>query len=112
MASIKHVAAAGGESKWDAQRQEDCAPQNKHRQENPPPQALVDALKRDPVTGAAAFAPGDAPEKDVGGLAFDPATVKGHFVAMRAALVDFYEGKDTLEKVLRPYPGTPEHARP
>jgi len=111
-ASIKHVASAGGEKQWDAQRVKDCAPQNKRRADNPPPAPLVHALARDAVTGDAVqpFAPGDAPEKDVGGLPFDPATVKGHFVALRAALVDFYEGKDTLEKVIAPYPGHPDHA--
>ena len=44
------------------------------------------------------------------GAAFDPAAAREHFLKLQAALLEFYEGDEGLERSVLPLPEDPEYA--
>ena len=91
-----------------------CQAQNKEKQAKfPLPKELEDVLTlgydlKNPENSV------EAPHFDGGGpsseLPFTPAKVRDHFLRLRAALADYYEGEDVLEQGIEPHPDDPDFA--
>lgn len=104
------------QTNWDVRRRKFCVDQQKEREKKFPfPQELRYTLELTYKDGIDALGhlknPFQSLEsgKNIGELPFDPATVKDHFLKLRAALAFYSEGEEHIEMLIDPKPKDPDY---